>query len=315
MGREVDSPRTIPGGSAVPDGTVAQIFRKTDLITPVASVAVSGGKYDHSYDGSYGPVETRVTYSGETRVRDSWSIGQAGSLMISDLGQLFRAFGAGVIGAVGHALQVTAGGTGRKVLIRDGVGIAAGVSFQQYTDNKPSADFATNTSGQPRIDLIGFQVWSPGHAEEGRAELAILQGVPAASPVAATPTQNPVAGTWFQPLASVFLANGYSTITAGNITDLRTLISFEPPAPTPLAPVERASSVTVVGPNGVGTATVACNSGEVCTGGGAICQDTFLALATTRRVSTGNTGWTVTAFNGHSSSSKNLQAVAVCVPA
>lgn len=221
MGREVDSPRTIPGGAAVPDGTIAQIFKKTDLVTPVASVAVSGGKYDHSYDGSYGPIETRVTYGGETRIRDSWSIGQAGPVMMSDLASVLQVLGHGVINAVGHKLQVTAGGAGRTVLVRDGIGVAAGISYNQATDNKTSPTFATNTSGQPRIDLIGFQVWTPGHAQEGRAELTILQGTPAATPVAATPTQNPVSGTWFEPLAEITLANGYSTITSGNIKDVR----------------------------------------------------------------------------------------------
>lgn len=221
MGREADTPRTSPGGAAVPDGTAVSIYRKTDLVTPVAALTVSGGKYNHVYDGSYGPIETRVTYGGETRIRDSHAIGQSGPLPMGDMVLMLAGLGSGVFIGIRNELLVTAGAPGRKVYVRSGLGAAAGIAYNQITDNKQSPDFATNVSGQPRIDLIGFQVWSSGHAEEGRAELAILTGVASATPVAPVPTQTLEAGTWFEPLAEVFLANGFSSIVSGNITDRR----------------------------------------------------------------------------------------------
>jgi microcystin-dependent protein len=221
LGREVDTPRTTPGGAAVPDGTAVNIYRKTDLVTPVASTTISAGKYDHEYDGSYGPTETRVTHGGETRIRDSWSIGQAGPLPMGDMVFLLAGLGSGVFTGIRNELLVTAGAPGRRVYVRSGVGAAAGITYNQFTDNKQSPEFSANVSGQPRIDLIGFKVWTAGHAEEGRAELAILEGTAAASPVAPTPTQTLEDGTWFETLAEVLLASGYSSITAGNITDRR----------------------------------------------------------------------------------------------
>jgi microcystin-dependent protein len=221
MGREVDSPRTTPGGDPVPDGTNAVIYRKTDLVTSVATVPVSAGKYDHEYDGSYGPIETRVTYGGETRIRDSHSVGQFGPIQGGDLVFLLAGLGSGVLTGVRNELLVTAGGVGRRVLVRNGIGVAAGITYNQFTDNLPSPEFSANASGQPRIDLIGFKVWTSGHAEEGRAELSILEGTAAATPVAPTPTQTLEDGTWFEPLGEVLLASGYSSITAGNITDRR----------------------------------------------------------------------------------------------
>lgn len=227
MGKESDSPKVIPGGTPIPDGTSVSIYRQTDLVTPVQTVVMAGGKYTHQYDGSYGPIQTRVTYNSETRVRDSYAIGQAGPINFGDFVFWMAGFNNGVARSVRNELAVTAGGVGKTVLVRSGAGAAAGIVYNQFTDNKQSPTFADNTSGNPRIDLIGFQVWTPGHAQEGRAELAILQGTPAASPVAPTPTQQAENGTWFQPLAAVNLPNNYSSITSGMITDMRRFLLDE----------------------------------------------------------------------------------------
>lgn len=227
MGKESDAPKVIPGGTVIPDGTSVTIYRQTDLVTPVQTVVMAGGKYTHQYDGSYGPIQTRITYNSETRVRDSYAIGQAGPINFGDFVFWMAGFNNGVSRSVRNELLVTAGGAGKTVLVRSGAGAAAGIVYNQFTDNKTSPVFADNVSGNPRIDLIGFQVWTPGHAQEGRAELAILQGTPAAIPVAPVPTQTAENGTWFQPLAQVSLPNGYSSITSGQITDLRTFLLDE----------------------------------------------------------------------------------------
>lgn len=221
MGRETDSPKTIPGGTAVPDGTAITIHRITNLVTPVASLTVSGGKFTHQYDGNYGPVRISFTYAGETRVRDSYAVGNTGPFNPVDNAIVSQGFQPGVARGVRNELAVTAGAPGKRVFVRSGAGKGGGIDYNQYSDNLQSPVFADNVSGQSRIDLIGFQTWTPGHAEEGRAELVIVQGTPAASPVEPSYTQGPESSTWFEPLAAVNLPNGYSSITGGMITDKR----------------------------------------------------------------------------------------------
>ena len=72
---------------------------------------------------------------------------------------------------------------------------------------------AANASGNPRIDTVILQA---DYALQ-TVRLAVLQGTPAASPVAPTLTQT--ANTlWEIPLADIAVANGFATITNANIT-------------------------------------------------------------------------------------------------
>lgn len=274
MGREVEIPRTPPGGNPVPDGTVLEIFKLTDLITPVASPVVTGGKVDYQYDGSFGPIEQRMTYAGETRKRDSRVRGHFGPLSGGEVSSMLAALGPGVVRGLRNDLAVVSGAPGRRVYVRSGVGQAAGVIYSQYTDNLQSVEFATNVSGLSRIDLIGFEVYTPGHAREGEAALAILAGTPAATPVAPTPTQTYESGTWFEPLSQVTLASGYSSISAGNIADVRRSVSPRQPG-----------GVTVLGPDSLVTWAVPAGEmawGNVVAGRGIFTAD--LSRATEFRI-------------------------------
>lgn len=72
-----------------------------------------------------------------------------------------------------------------------------------------------NASGNPRIDTAILRVDYTAQT----TRLVIKQGTPAGSPVAPTLTQS--ASVWEIPLANIAVANGFSTITAVNITDRR----------------------------------------------------------------------------------------------
>lgn len=74
---------------------------------------------------------------------------------------------------------------------------------------------ADNVSGNPRIDRIVARLTISGR----KIEFGVLQGTPAASPSAPALTQT--AATWEISLAKIAVANGFSTIVAGNITDER----------------------------------------------------------------------------------------------
>lgn len=79
---------------------------------------------------------------------------------------------------------------------------------------------AENTSGNPRIDRVVARL----NEANRTIEFAVLEGTPAGSPVA--PALTRAAGVYELGLADITLANGYSTITATEITDQRWDISL-----------------------------------------------------------------------------------------
>lgn len=82
---------------------------------------------------------------------------------------------------------------------------------------------AANASGNPRIDTI---ILRADYALQ-TVRLALLQGTPAASPVAATLTQS--AGImWEIPLADILLASGFTTIAQSLISPRRFFVNAPP---------------------------------------------------------------------------------------
>lgn len=79
---------------------------------------------------------------------------------------------------------------------------------------------AENTSGNPRIDRVVARL----NEASRTIEFAVLEGTPTASPVA--PTLTRAAGVYELGLADITLVNGYSTITAAEITDQRWDVSL-----------------------------------------------------------------------------------------
>lgn len=222
MGYESDVIRDRPGGNLISSGT-ANIYMTKNGVTPTP-VAITAGFFELEYDGCGGPTSWSVTANGETRVRESRAVGLVGATSMGDLPYALMALGNGVGYQVKNGLQVIDGGTGRTVRIRSGVALGAGIIYNQFTDNMASPTFATNVNGNnwSRIDTVVVRCYTPKHAEQGRAEIAILQGTAAASPVAPALTQVATAGIWEEPLADVTLPQGFSSITIGQITDRRT---------------------------------------------------------------------------------------------
>lgn len=98
-----------------------------------------------------------------------------------------------------------------QVRVRVGNAFVKGY-FYRNTDNL-NLTIASNNSGNPRIDTIALEV--DFTAQEVRA--IVVQGTPAGSPVAPTLTQD--AAVWQVPLATVAVANLFTTITNANITN------------------------------------------------------------------------------------------------
>lgn len=94
---------------------------------------------------------------------------------------------------------------------------AAWVKGFQYLNDAPvTLTIAANASGSPRLDRVVLRItWSTK-----QVRLAIVQGTPAATPTLPALTQ--VYGTtWEMPIAYIWVANGFATITDPEIHDER----------------------------------------------------------------------------------------------
>lgn len=125
-------------------------------------------------------------------------------------------------------LAVTTTGTGNG-----SVSVASGDVFVRHTTSGQGmyyafndaattvGSFAANSSGNPRIDLVCVLVTDTGATPS--VAFSIVQGTPAASPVAPTPPASSTAH--YLTLAQVTIPNGFTvttTVAAGNIVDVRT---------------------------------------------------------------------------------------------
>jgi hypothetical protein len=121
-------------------------------------------------------------------------------------------------GLIGNAFSqelVYGDSSGRQVKVR--ASRAAMIrGYRWQTDGAGiTRAIAANASGQPRIDLAVLRL----NRADWTVTFQILQGTPAASPVAPTVTQvDGPSGVWEMPLANIAVANGAATITAANVT-------------------------------------------------------------------------------------------------
>lgn len=128
--------------------------------------------------------------------------------------------------------------TGMQVKVPAGSGWVQGF-FYNNSATKVLA-IGANSSGNPRIDLVVLSC----DEVAGTITAIILAGTPAPSPVAPALTQV-VGGTWQISLASVAVANGAATITAGNVTDTRTFAAARSTLGTPQEATIAANESTV----------------------------------------------------------------------
>lgn len=113
-----------------------------------------------------------------------------------------------------NGLQVYGDSSGRQVKVKTGRVWVDGF-FGENTSEK-TISLATNSSGNPRIDLIVAQV----DPSTNKITIEVVQGTPAASPAIPSMTQS-ATGIYQVPLGYATLASGYSTVAAGDVTEYR----------------------------------------------------------------------------------------------
>lgn len=123
----------------------------------------------------------------------------------------------GLLGSPTDTATVFADSTGRQVKVRAGkLGNVRGYQwFSDPTVDEIIASLPANTSGNPRIDRLVLRL----DRATRTVRTQYLQGTAAASPSAPALTQNTSlsSGLYDFPLARWQIANGYTTITAGDI--------------------------------------------------------------------------------------------------
>jgi hypothetical protein len=125
--------------------------------------------------------------------------------------------GTGVIKGKLNELSVYADSTGMQCKVKTGQAYMQGHFYQSDTSEVILA-IATADPTNPRIDRVVVRL----DYTSDSIVLAILQGVPAASPTAPAITQNNT--RWEISLAQVYVGANVTTIAAGNITDERNFV-------------------------------------------------------------------------------------------
>jgi hypothetical protein len=121
--------------------------------------------------------------------------------------------GTGVIKGRLNELAVYADSTGMQVKVKSGQANINGIFYE--SDTEEVLPIAVADASNPRIDRIILRLDLAGD----NVQLAVLQGVPAVSPVGPALTQNDA--RWEISLAYVYVNAGAATIAAGNIYDER----------------------------------------------------------------------------------------------
>lgn len=103
--------------------------------------------------------------------------------------------------------------TGMQIKVKSGFGTVLGHFY--HNDSEEILAIAAADGSNPRIDVLALQVDWPSND----MELIIVTGTPGATPAIPALTQS--ASIWQVPLAWVAVGTGVSTITAGNVTDVR----------------------------------------------------------------------------------------------
>ncbi len=124
----------------------------------------------------------------------------------------------GPIQGVNNGLQAYGDSSGMQVKVKSGRAHVQGKWLDSDAD--VALAIAANGSGNPRIDRVVLRLDRTGDT----MGLAVVTGTPAGSPSAPALTQT-TNGIYEVGLATVAVASGASTITAGNVTDGRTYAS------------------------------------------------------------------------------------------
>lgn len=120
-----------------------------------------------------------------------------------------------VVPDAGNELQVMPQGIPNKSIYVD-TGAIFIIGAMLIKASAQTLSIADNVSGNTRIDRIVGRI----NFADRKVELVVKQGTPSSNPIAPSLVQND--STYYEvSLAKITLANGFSTITSGNITDER----------------------------------------------------------------------------------------------
>lgn len=126
----------------------------------------------------------------------------------------------GVVSGHLDELEVYGDSTGMQVKASAGAGWVRGHFYENDEEEiiaVPASD-ATN----PRWDYVALEVdWTKSNDQ---MRVVVIEGTPAASPSLPSLTKN--ASKWQLPLAKIVVGAGVTTITAGNVSDLRQYNTF-----------------------------------------------------------------------------------------
>lgn len=202
---------TLLSGSTASDATP---------MTPLLGM-YSADETDIQYPG---PIAVTVTDSGSGQVRlhASSTTGIVGAWRAIDVTRAWRALGTGVMGGVGSEMAVSTTGVDMTISVSAGQHVAAlgdhGLLFSLPASQTVTADASDATN--PRIDTIAIRHYPPGTAQEGRIDLVLLKGTPAASPTSPGLTQS-LSTYWEVPLADIRIDATVVTIATIKVTDRR----------------------------------------------------------------------------------------------
>lgn len=123
----------------------------------------------------------------------------------------------GLIGSPALSSLVYADSSGRQVKVQPSrAAMVRGFRWESDGAGIVRA-IAANASGNPRIDLAVLRL----NRNDFSVTFQVIQGSPAASPVAPAVTQNTGAtGVWELPLAQITVANNASTLAAATVKDV-----------------------------------------------------------------------------------------------
>jgi hypothetical protein len=124
----------------------------------------------------------------------------------------------GVLSGYLNELEVFGDSTGMQVKVPSGLAYVKGHFFE--SDAQETVTIAANASGNARIDRVVLEA----NFSTNVIDFVVVAGTPAGSPAAPSLTQD-LTTKWQMPLAQVAVANGASTITAGNVTDERNVFT------------------------------------------------------------------------------------------
>jgi hypothetical protein len=216
--REISRHPTTGAGQA---GITVSVKRQVGNTTVDDDVSDAQGitEFDHAEIEYPGPVYSQQVVGADTTNRSGSIAGQvAGLFWETDIPDVFEIIGYGIAPNIGDAMAVTAAGDSMNVSVGTGVLLHKG-GLPYVIEAAKTLTIPTSSAINPRIDRIIIRLTREGQAEQGKIELLVLEGTPAATPAPPNLAKN--ASTWDFSLAQVAVGTSVSVIASDKVTDER----------------------------------------------------------------------------------------------